>query len=94
MSLKHHSTQFRPSHTIPFCQSQLTQFSFNPHRSPDPHRPRLLLLNALDGCHSHTTHVAPAVLAELEKYPVYTIDLPGLYADSAVRSCEEACVQV
>ena len=32
-----------------------------------------------------TTHVAPALLSELEKYPVYTLDLPALFSESGFR---------
>eukprot|EP00042_Codosiga_hollandica_P047112 m.506263 g.506263 ORF g.506263 m.506263 type:complete len:1270 (+) comp57372_c0_seq7:108-3917(+) len=60
--------------------------------SPDPHYPRLLL--AGKGQLGQTTHVAPALLNELEQYPVFTLSLAALFADSAVRSCEEACVQI
>jgi SpoVK/Ycf46/Vps4 family AAA+-type ATPase len=42
---------------------------------------------------SQTTHICPAILSELEKYPVHSLDLPSLLADAACRSLEEACVQ-
>jgi hypothetical protein len=85
-------------------------FTFNPHRMPGPHCPRLLLHGAADmGQTSHIglhklpfgisifkikSTLAPAVLNELEKYPVYTLDLAALYSDGGVRSCEEAFLQV
>ena len=34
------------------------------------------------------------MLQELERYPVYTLDLSTMYADAGHRSPEEACVQV
>jgi SpoVK/Ycf46/Vps4 family AAA+-type ATPase len=41
-----------------------------------------------------TTHLAPALLRELEKYPVYTLDLPSMYSGASLRSPEEAVVQI
>ena len=41
----------------------------------------------------HTSHLAPAVLYDLEGVPVHVLDLPVLYATST-RVPEEACAQV
>lgn len=55
------------------------------------HRPRLLLV----GQHGQgqSTHVAPAVLHYLEKFPVHKLDLPALFAVTA-KSPEESCSQI
>ena len=53
-------------------------------------RPRLLLSG--DEGQGQTTHLAPAVLHQLERLPVHTLDLPALFANSA-KTPEESCAQ-
>lgn len=55
------------------------------------YRPRLLL--AGDKGQGQSTHIGPAVLHSMESLPVYTLDLPALYAIS-VKTPEESCAQV
>ena len=61
-------------------------------RIPRPQHPRILVCGASGN--GQTSYLAPALIQELEKYSVFTLDLPALFADSAVRTAEEACVQV
>lgn len=55
------------------------------------HRPRLLI-TGLPG-QGQSSHIAPAVLHYLEKFPVHKIDLPSLFAVTT-KSPEECCAQV
>ena len=55
------------------------------------HRPRLLL-SGQEG-QGQSTHIGPAILHNLERLPVHTLDLPALYAVSA-KTPEESCAQV
>ncbi|XP_066272923.1 ATPase family AAA domain-containing protein 2-like isoform X2 [Branchiostoma lanceolatum] len=55
------------------------------------HRPRLLITGEPDM--GQTAHLAPAVVHHLESLPVYTMDLPALYAVS-VKTPEESCAQI
>ncbi|XP_019638886.1 PREDICTED: ATPase family AAA domain-containing protein 2-like isoform X1 [Branchiostoma belcheri] len=55
------------------------------------HRPRLLITGQPDM--GQTAHLAPAVVHHLESLPVYTMDLPALYAVS-VKTPEESCAQI
>ncbi|XP_035667750.1 ATPase family AAA domain-containing protein 2-like isoform X2 [Branchiostoma floridae] len=55
------------------------------------HRPRLLITGQ-PGM-GQTAHLAPAVVHHLESLPVYTMDLPALYAVS-VKTPEESCAQI
>lgn len=66
-------------------------FGSNPYARPPPHFARLLVTGAVGS--SQTTHLCPAILSELEKYPVHALDLPALLSDSTCRSLEEACVK-
>jgi len=42
----------------------------------------------------HTLHFCPALLGEMEKYPVFCLDLAGMLLESSSRSPEEACIQM
>ena len=54
-------------------------------------RPRLLLSG--ERGQGQSVHLGPALLHDMESLPVYTLDLPALYAVS-VKTPEESCAQV
>ncbi|KAM8795469.1 ATPase family AAA domain-containing protein 2-like [Eudromia elegans] len=56
---------------------------------PTSHRPRLLLSGEPDS--GQCSHLAPAVLHALEKFPVYTLDLSVLFPSASTP--EETCAQ-
>lgn len=62
----------------------------NPRCQPTSFRPRFLLVED-PGC-GQAFHLAPAVIHALEKFPVYTLDLPALFVSTT--SPEETCAQV
>lgn len=41
-----------------------------------------------------TSHIGPAILHEMEKYPVRTLDLASLVTGSEIRSVDEMCVHI
>ncbi|XP_034900808.1 ATPase family AAA domain-containing protein At1g05910-like isoform X3 [Populus alba] len=58
---------------------------------PLVYRPRLLLC----GCEgSGLDHLGPAVLHELEKFPVHSLGLPSLLSDPSAKTPEEALVHI
>uniref|UniRef100_A0AAR2K3Y5 ATPase family AAA domain-containing protein 2 n=1 Tax=Pygocentrus nattereri TaxID=42514 RepID=A0AAR2K3Y5_PYGNA len=65
------------------CRSALQQ--------PTSFRPRLLLSGGPGS--GQSTHLAPAILHTLEKFPVYTLDMAVLFGVSTT-SPEEACAQL
>ncbi|KAJ4844646.1 hypothetical protein Tsubulata_033637 [Turnera subulata] len=58
---------------------------------PLVYRPRLLLCGE-DG--SGLDHLGPAVLHELEKFPVHSLGLPSLLSDPSAKTPEEALVHI
>uniref|UniRef100_A0A8C5TQX0 ATPase family AAA domain-containing protein 2 n=1 Tax=Malurus cyaneus samueli TaxID=2593467 RepID=A0A8C5TQX0_9PASS len=62
----------------------------NPRCQPTSFRPRFLLVED-PGC-GQAFHLAPAVIHALEKFPVYTLDLPALFVSTT--SPEETCAQL
>lgn len=66
-----------------FCRSVLSE--------PTSYRPRLLLEGRPGS--GQTSHLAPAVLHTLEKFPAYTLDVAVLFG-SSVTAPEESCAQV
>eukprot|EP00850_Spirogloea_muscicola_P006421 SM000030S11430 [mRNA] locus=s30:604860:611122:+ [translate_table: standard] len=54
-------------------------------------RPRLLLCGERG---AGQEHLGPALLHELERYPVYSLGLPSLLADPGAKSPEEALVHI
>ncbi|KAH7284708.1 hypothetical protein KP509_34G067200 [Ceratopteris richardii] len=72
---------------------QLAAFSTLRYGSSFPHvyRPRLLICGKAA---AGMEHIGPAVLHELEKFPVHSISLPSLLVDMSSRSCEEAIVNI
>lgn len=60
-------------------------------RQPTSYRPRLLLEGRPGS--GQSSHLAPAVLHSLERFPVYTLDLAVLFGSGAAAP-EETCAQV
>uniref|UniRef100_H3C6D3 ATPase family AAA domain-containing protein 2 n=1 Tax=Tetraodon nigroviridis TaxID=99883 RepID=H3C6D3_TETNG len=58
---------------------------------PTSYRPRLLLEGRPGS--GQTSHLAPAVLHTLEKFPAYTLDVAVLFG-SSVTAPEESCAQI
>ncbi|MCO5614648.1 hypothetical protein L7F22_068932 [Adiantum nelumboides] len=72
---------------------QLAAFSTLRYGSSFPfvYRPRLMICGKEA---AGMEHIGPAVLHELEKFPIHSISLPSLLADMSSRSCEEAIVNI
>ncbi|CAN6485449.1 unnamed protein product [Victoria cruziana] len=58
---------------------------------PLVYRPRLLLCGGEGG---GLDHIGPAVLHELEKFPVHSLGLPALMSDPSAKTPEEALVHI
>ncbi|OWM67430.1 hypothetical protein CDL15_Pgr019890 [Punica granatum] len=73
--------------------SELTQLSMLSYGSSFSlvYRPRLLLYGS-EGV--GLDHLGPAVLHELEKFPVYSLGLPSLLSDPSAKTPEEALVHI
>ncbi|XP_010268288.1 PREDICTED: ATPase family AAA domain-containing protein At1g05910 isoform X2 [Nelumbo nucifera] len=73
--------------------SDLGKFSMFSYGSAVPlvYRPRLLIYGE-EG--SGLDHVGPAVLHELEKFPVHSLGLPSLLSDPSAKTAEEALVHI
>ncbi|PKA54759.1 ATPase family AAA domain-containing protein [Apostasia shenzhenica] len=70
--------------------SKLSVFSYG-SAIPLVYRPRLLI------CGDETSgldHVGPAILHELEKFPVHSLGLPSLLSDPSAKTPEEALVHI
>ncbi|NWS89319.1 ATAD2 protein, partial [Toxostoma redivivum] len=68
----------------------LNRSCLNPRCQPTSFRPRFLLVED-PGC-GQAFHLAPAVIHALEKFPVYTLELPALFV--SITSPEETCAQL
>ncbi|NWS44732.1 ATAD2 protein, partial [Probosciger aterrimus] len=80
-----------PTHKTPGRQPEkFLDFSRNVYYQPTSCRPRLLLVG--EPGYGQTSHLAPAVIHALEKFPVYTLDLCMLLA--SITSPEETCAQL
>ncbi|XP_074751337.1 ATPase family AAA domain-containing protein 2-like [Athene noctua] len=80
-----------PTHNMPDRQKEsLLTFSRNAHYQPTSCRPRFLITG--DSGYGQASHLAPAVIHALEKFPVYALDLAVLF--SSVTSPEETCAQL
>uniref|UniRef100_A0A6I8NZ06 ATPase family AAA domain-containing protein 2 n=1 Tax=Ornithorhynchus anatinus TaxID=9258 RepID=A0A6I8NZ06_ORNAN len=91
--------------TLPVCENGLSQKALNRHREqlnflnfnrnarhqPTSFRPRILIVG--EPGFGQGSHLAPAVIHALEKFTVYTLDLPVLFGVNAT-SPEETCAQV
>ncbi|KAL5539523.1 hypothetical protein UlMin_045178 [Ulmus minor] len=73
--------------------SELTKLSLLSYGSAIPlvYRPRLLLCG---GEGSGLDHVGPAILHELEKFPVHSLGLSSLLSDPSAKTPEEALVHI
>uniref|UniRef100_A0A663N7V1 ATPase family AAA domain containing 2 n=1 Tax=Athene cunicularia TaxID=194338 RepID=A0A663N7V1_ATHCN len=79
--------------TLIFCQGKSSGLC-NQHRNayyqPTSCRPRFLITG--DSGYGQASHLAPAVIHALEKFPVYALDLAVLF--SSITSPEETCAQL
>lgn len=66
-------------------------FNRNAYHQPTSCRPRLLISGKPE--RGQASHLAPAVIHALEKFPVYTLDLSILFGVSS-KTPEETCAQV
>ncbi|XP_028803562.1 ATPase family AAA domain-containing protein At1g05910 isoform X1 [Neltuma alba] len=73
--------------------SELSKLSMLSYGSAIPlvYRPRLLLCG---GEGTGLDHLGPAVLHELEKFPVHSLGLPSLLSDPSAKTPEEALVHI
>ncbi|XP_038679686.1 ATPase family AAA domain-containing protein At1g05910-like isoform X2 [Tripterygium wilfordii] len=81
------------SDIFPPLSSELTKLSMLSYGSAVPlvYRPRLLLCGS-EGC--GLDHLGPAILHQLEKFPVYSLGLPSLLSDPSAKTPEEALVHI
>uniref|UniRef100_A0A8C0IDF5 ATPase family AAA domain containing 2 n=1 Tax=Bubo bubo TaxID=30461 RepID=A0A8C0IDF5_BUBBB len=79
-----------PTHNMPGGQKENLPFSRNAYYQPTSCRPRFLI--AGESGYGQASHLAPAVIHALEKFPVYTLDLATLF--SSITSPEETCAQL
>ncbi|NXW60623.1 ATAD2 protein, partial [Eurystomus gularis] len=81
----------KPTHKTPGRQKEnFLNFSRNAYYQPTSCRPRFLLVG--EPGYGQASHLAPAVIHALEKFPVYTLDLSVLFV--SVTSPEETCAQL
>ncbi|XP_075301293.1 ATPase family AAA domain-containing protein 2B [Opisthocomus hoazin] len=85
-----HSGSPKKKSSAAICKPYLHS-TISSYHQPGSHRPRLLLSGERDL--GQTSHLAPALLHALEKFPVHRLDLPALYSVSA-KTPEESCAQV
>ncbi|XP_009469346.1 PREDICTED: ATPase family AAA domain-containing protein 2 [Nipponia nippon] len=80
-----------PTHKMPGTQKEkFLNFSRNAYSQPTSCRPRLLLIG--EPGYGQASHLAPAVIHALEKFPVHTLDLSVLFV--SIVSPEETCAQL
>ncbi|XP_072708035.1 ATPase family AAA domain-containing protein 2 isoform X2 [Ciconia boyciana] len=81
----------KPTHKMPGRQKEeFLNFSRNAYHQPTSCRPRLLLVGGPG--YGQASHLAPAVIHALEKFPVYTLDLSVLFV--SITTPEETCSQL
>ncbi|NWQ93741.1 ATAD2 protein, partial [Burhinus bistriatus] len=81
----------KPTHEMPDREKEeFLDFSRNVFYQPTSCRPRFLLVG--EPGYGQTSHLAPAVINALEKFPVYTLDLSVLCVN--ISSPEETCAQL
>ncbi|XP_044524933.1 ATPase family AAA domain-containing protein 2 [Gracilinanus agilis] len=71
--------------------SNFLHLNRNAYHQPTSFRPRILIVG--EPGFGQSSHLAPAVIHALEKFTVYTLDLPVLFGVSTT-SPEETCAQV
>ncbi|KAM9260177.1 LOW QUALITY PROTEIN: ATPase family AAA domain-containing protein 2-like [Morus bassanus] len=80
----------KPMHKKPDRQKEkFLNFSRNAYYEPTSCRPRFIVGEPECG---QASHLAPAVIHALEKFPVYTLDLPVLFVSTTAP--EETCAQL
>ncbi|NXB59121.1 ATAD2 protein, partial [Struthidea cinerea] len=80
----------KPAHKTPDCKrAEFCTFSRNPRDQPTSYRPRFLLIEEPGS--GQASDLAAAVIHSLEKFPIYTLDTPTLFAST---SPDETCVQL
>lgn len=81
----------KQTHKVPDREkTEFLTLNRNPRCQPTSFRPRFLLVEG-PGC-GQAFHLAPAVIHALEKFPVYTLDLPALFVSTT--SPEETCAEL
>ncbi|NXQ57133.1 ATAD2 protein, partial [Anthoscopus minutus] len=80
----------KPNHKSPdHKKAEFRTFSRNPRDQPTSYRPRFLLIEEPGS--GQASDLAAAVIHSLEKFPIYTLDTPTLFAST---SPDETCVQL
>ncbi|XP_070796449.1 ATPase family AAA domain-containing protein 2 isoform X1 [Pituophis catenifer annectens] len=72
-------------------RTRFLNFNRNAYHQPTSCRPRLLISGKPE--YGQASHLAPAVIHALEKFPVYTLDLSILFGVSS-KTPEETCAQL
>ncbi|KAM7255273.1 hypothetical protein ACFE04_020514 [Oxalis oulophora] len=85
-----HISDIFPPVTVSSEPAKLSRLSYG-SAIPLVYRPRLLICGAEN---AGLDHLGPAVLHELEKFPVHSIGLPSLLADPSAKTPEEALVHI
>lgn len=89
-AMKHISDIFFPALSTSSEMTKLSMLSFG-SAIPLVYRPRLLICG---GEGSGLDHLGPAILHELEKFPVHSLGLPSLLSDPSAKTPEEALVHI
>ncbi|NXB04786.1 ATAD2 protein, partial [Cnemophilus loriae] len=71
------------------CYGSIFKMAENPRDQPTSYRPRFLLIEEPGS--GQASDLAAAVIHSLEKFPIYTLDTPALFAST---SPDETCVQL
>ncbi|NWX38838.1 ATAD2 protein, partial [Steatornis caripensis] len=81
----------KPTRKTPGRQTEkFLNFSRNAYHQPTSCRPRFLLVG--EPGYGQASHLAPAVIHALEKFPVYTLELSVLFV--SITPPEETCAQL
>ncbi|NXD77601.1 ATAD2 protein, partial [Halcyon senegalensis] len=81
----------KTTHKMPGTRKEkFLNFGRNAYSQPIACRPRFLLVG--EPGYGQTSHLAPAIIHALEKFPVYTLELSILFV--SVASPEETCAQL
>ncbi|KAL2308296.1 hypothetical protein Nmel_001309 [Mimus melanotis] len=75
--------------TLDHKKAEFCTFSRNPRDQPTSYRPRFLLIEEPGS--GQASDLAAAVIHSLEKFPIYSLDTPALFAST---SPDETCVQL
>lgn len=79
-----------PALDVSYQSAKLSMFSYG-SAVPLMYRPQLLLCG---GQGVGLDHLGPAILHELEKFPVHSLGLPSLLSDPSAKTPEEALVHI